>query len=63
VRRETLLRNPVSVYLLFALYYSALIFVVNLESRYQVYMLTVVAPLAAIGWDYALVRLSGRNYS
>ncbi|MFW5702013.1 MAG: hypothetical protein ACOCX7_03615 [Bacteroidota bacterium] len=57
-RRERIYQNPAMIYLLFAAYYTALIFAVNLETRYQVYMLTVIVPMAAVGWERLLMKKS-----
>ncbi len=47
-KREKLLQNPLLVYLAFFAFYTLLIGLVNFETRYQVYLLTVSVPLTGI---------------
>lgn len=51
-RNLPILKNPYLIYLTFFAYYTALMFAVNLESRYQVYLFTVCVPIVGVGADY-----------
>lgn len=49
IRKDGLLRNPILVFLLFALFYTVLILTVNFIIRYQIYFLTVLVPVSSYG--------------
>ncbi|MCO5250473.1 MAG: glycosyltransferase family 39 protein [Candidatus Kapabacteria bacterium] len=49
IRKDGLLRNPILVFLLFALFYTVLILTVNFIIRYQIYFLTVLLPVSSYG--------------
>ena len=53
-------RGPVNLIILFLLYYTLLVGVVNLETRYQVYLLTMCLPLCGISWKYFFDKISRR---
>lgn len=41
-------------FLIFFIYYTLLFGLVNLETRYQVYMFSVALPITGIGWEYII---------
>ncbi len=50
--------NSFLIYIAFFAYYTALMFAVNLESRYQVYLFTVCVPIVGLGAEcvYSKIR-------
>lgn len=58
VRIDGVFNNPIILFILFALFYTALIAIVNFIIRYQIYFLTVLVPISAYG-----IHLIIQNYS
>ncbi len=54
LKRNGLKGNPIIIPLLFVLFYTALVFVVNFIIRYQVYFLTVLVPISSYGISYLI---------
>jgi len=61
IKRNGIIGNPIIIPLLFCLFYTALIFAVNFIIRYQIYFLTVLLPVSALGLEQFLNFLKSLN--